>query len=332
MFHTLYISKNKIILKDANCMKVAMIGLHKRFCDESFFEKVYGLICNQDFACQDLVMLITCNRIEIYIASPYLAERHSEIIEKLRQPFEENIEKRFYTFMGFDVLKHLAQVASGLDSLIYGESDIQNQVKKAYESMGKHLNADGHFLFQKALHIAKKVRHQFDIKPLKSLEDQVCAQINQKFNDLRKRFCFVGNSELNRKIYKKLQCHEASDVTLITDYPLLIQQSFCHAKKLTYDKLEQQPGFDCVIAATHQRSMIKPLLKEESLVIDLSRPKVLNYNSSSCHYLDLSFFEKNSEMQALKHVMMKLDVLDYIHNNAKRLQSLRLNSFHTQAI
>lgn len=313
-------------------MKVAMIGLHKRFCDEPFFEKVYGLICNQDFYKQDLVMLITCNRIEIYIASPYLAERHSEIIEQLRQPFEENIEKRFYTFMGFDVLKHLAQVAAGLDSLIYGESDIQNQVKKAYESMGRYLSADGHFLFQKALHIAKKVRYEFDIKPLKSLEDQVCVQVHQKFNNLNKRFCFVGNSDLNRKIYKKLQFNETSDVTLITDSPFLAQESFACAKKVSYENLAQEIGFDCVIGATHQRFMIKPQIKEGALVIDLSRPKVLSYDSFCSDYFDLSFFEKNSEKQALKQVMMKLDVIDYIHNNAKRLQSLRLNSFHTNAI
>jgi glutamyl-tRNA reductase len=313
-------------------MKVAMIGLHKRFCDELFFEKVYGLTLNQEFKKQDLVTLITCNRIEIYIASPNLAERHSEIIEKIRQPFEENIEKRFYTFMGFDVLKHLSQVASGLDSLIYGESDIQNQVKKAYEAMGRHLNADGHFLFQKALHISKKVRHEFDIKPLKSLEDQVCAQIQENLIDSSKRFCFIGNSELNRKIYKKLQLSQNMHVTLVTESPSLEDECFSFAQKISYQELKAQKAFDFVIGASHQRMLVEPPLNHQSLIIDLSRPKILKCPNIPSEYFDLSFFEKNSEVQALKHVMMKLDALDYIHNNAKRLQALRFNSFQASAI
>lgn len=313
-------------------MKVAMIGLHKRFCDEVFFEKVYGLVRHQDFYQQDLVMLITCNRIEIYMASPNIAERHSEVIEKLRQPFEENIEKRFYTFMGFDVLKHLSQVASGLDSLIYGESDIQNQVKKAYESMGRHLNADGHFLFQKALHVSKKVRHEFDIKPLRSLEDQVCNQILEKFDNKNIRFCFVGNSELNRKIFKKLHLNETSEVTLVTESIWTPEDTFKNCHKISYEMLDSQQAFDCVIGATHYRCSATAPINSDALIIDLSRPKVLKYQDPCFQYYDLSFFEKNSESQALKQIMMKLDALDYIHNNVKRLQNLRLVSLHSNAV
>lgn len=312
-------------------MKVAMIGLHKRFCDEPFFEKVHGLIRDQDFYKEDLVLLVTCNRIEIYIASPHLAERHSEIIEKIRQPFEENIEKRFYTFMGFDVLKHLAQVASGLDSLIYGESDIQNQVKKAYEVMGRHLNADGHFLFQKALHISKKVRYEFDIKPLKSLEDQVLAQIHEKLEAKASRFCFVGNSELNRKIYKKLQLASDTQVTLVTDSLSIEEGCFLQAQIIPYHKINNLEPFDCIIGASFYRYLIDPPMTKNSLIIDLSRPKVFKCDHLNAEYYDLNFFEKNSETQALKQVMTRLDALDYIHNNAKRLQNLRFSSFQINA-
>lgn len=312
-------------------MKVAMIGLHKRFCDESFFEKVYGLIRGHDFNASDLVLLITCNRIEIYIANPNIAERHSEIIEKIRQPFEENIEKRFYTFMGFDVLKHLAQVASGLDSLIYGESDIQYQVKKSYELCGKELNSDGHFLFQKALHIAKKVRHEFDIKPLKSLEDQVYTQVQDAINSQTRRICFVGNSDLNRKICKKMSLIPQLEITLVTDAMVFVDDIFEGTQKISYDLLPNSRPFDCVICATNFKHLIEVPVKQDGMIIDLSRPKVLKKPEQNIFYLDLSYFEKNSETQALRQVMLKLDALDYIHNNAKRLQNLRLMSFQMRA-
>lgn len=111
-----------------------MIGLHKRFCDEAYFKKIYDRLSFLSLDDEDIVVLQTCNRIELYLASSAIADRHPELLQLFQDPFDEHVEKRFYTFIGFDVLRHLAQVASGLDSLICGETDIQCQVKKLINS------------------------------------------------------------------------------------------------------------------------------------------------------------------------------------------------------
>jgi glutamyl-tRNA reductase len=38
-----------------------------------------------------------------------------------------------YSFFGSECFSHLAKVAAGFDSVIFGEAEIQRQIKKAYE-------------------------------------------------------------------------------------------------------------------------------------------------------------------------------------------------------
>jgi len=304
-------------------LEVALIGIHKRFCDEAFFEKVYSHVTKLNFQSQDTVCLLTCNRIEIYLSSDNLSERHPELLNVIKPPFIENVEKQFYTFLGSDVLKHLAQVASGLDSLIYGESDIQHQVKKAYETQGRYLNKDGHFLFQKALHIAKKIRAEFDIKPAKSLVDQVVTKL-EPFLNSDKPMAFMGNSELNQKIYENLKEDIKSPVYIVSRIKPAKDSAFYNLKHYHYQEVENIEELKGVIAATNCSSLDKTLkIDPLGFVLDLSRPKVLSFYHEN--YFDLSFFEKNSTQVALKQYALRLEALEYIQNNVKRLIDHRLN-------
>jgi glutamyl-tRNA reductase len=308
-------------------MDIAMIGIHKRFCDETFFEKVYGTIKNVGFDSEDIVLLVTCNRIEIYLASSFITERHPELLEKIKNRSDENIEKRFYTFIGADVLKHLAHVASGLDSLIIGESDIQNQVKKAYESMGRNLNKDGHFLFQKALHISKKLRSEFDIKPQKSLVDQVFCQIQNHIED-QDHIAFIGHSDLNQKLYKKLLEFKPIKATLISLTKPEESSIFKSANYTSYNELEKLSDLSGVICATKDRKISKVLnIKEGGWICDLSRPKIFSEHIQNRLYYDLSFFEEKDSIQALKQQDIRQKASDYINLNVKRLLDFRLSRY-----
>ena len=105
--------------------------------------------------------LSTCNRFEVYAAAradeDLAAARLVDVLEHLAGcslgAFAEIRE-------GADAVTHLFAVASGLDSLVVGETEILGQVKTGYESAkaagmtGKRLNV----LFQRALFVGKKVR------------------------------------------------------------------------------------------------------------------------------------------------------------------------------
>jgi len=76
-----------------------------------------------------------------------------------------DVEPYLYVREGAEAVKHLLSVASGLDSMVIGETEITGQVKQAYQTAqearltGKVTNR----LFQKALQTAKQIRTQTGI-------------------------------------------------------------------------------------------------------------------------------------------------------------------------
>jgi glutamyl-tRNA reductase len=77
----------------------------------------------------------------------------------------DNYALPFYRYEDNTCVQHLFRVASGLDSMVVGESEIFGQAKKAYElartsgAVGPYL----HRLFQRAFRVAKQVRTHTDI-------------------------------------------------------------------------------------------------------------------------------------------------------------------------
>src|SRR5207244_4328762 len=109
-----------------------------------------------------IVVLSTCNRTEIYFSAENLAEAHSDLLAHFRKQIEEPFEHRLYSYFGIDCFAHLCRVASGLDSAILAETEIQRQVKVAYAA-GRVLPSCLHYIFQKALKVSKGMRNQMAI-------------------------------------------------------------------------------------------------------------------------------------------------------------------------
>lgn len=102
-----------------------------------------------------LIVLCTCNRAE-WIADLDDQARLFAVVRHLTQAKSPLLWKR----EGWDVLRHLARVATGLDSMLVGETEIAAQVKKAYaQSIEWKLTSPGlHTLVQQALRISKRAR------------------------------------------------------------------------------------------------------------------------------------------------------------------------------
>ncbi|MBU2611298.1 MAG: hypothetical protein KJ606_10205 [Chloroflexi bacterium] len=70
----------------------------------------------------EMVILSTCNRIEIYAASsqPAFSELEAFLSETRNVPADE-LRPHLYRHKGSDAIHHLLKVAAGLDSLVLGE-------------------------------------------------------------------------------------------------------------------------------------------------------------------------------------------------------------------
>jgi glutamyl-tRNA reductase len=106
----------------------------------------------------ELTLLCTCNRVEMYGVADD-AEGLPELLGSLaRTPVD--VSPYVYVHTGEDAARHLFAVASGLDSMVLGETEITGQIKTAYETAlaagltGRILNG----AFQRAFQVVKAVR------------------------------------------------------------------------------------------------------------------------------------------------------------------------------
>ncbi len=118
------------------------------------------------FEFEEAVILSTCNRVECYVASTQSRDiTQAALMDFLAsrsrlQP--EQFQPHVYRLTGRDAAAHLFRVTAGLDSMLFGESEVTAQVKHAYltahatGTTGPLLNR----LFQRALHATKLLRSQ----------------------------------------------------------------------------------------------------------------------------------------------------------------------------
>jgi glutamyl-tRNA reductase len=128
-------------------------------------------LANGGVGVNEVVALSTCNRTEVYA----VAARGADIQEYLLGAMSswshvpvEDLKERTYAMYDEEAVSHLITVASGLDSLVVGEEQIQGQVRDAAK-VAKQAETAGRFLtelFQHAVRFSTKVRHEcgFELK------------------------------------------------------------------------------------------------------------------------------------------------------------------------
>ncbi|MGH7701064.1 MAG: glutamyl-tRNA reductase [Gemmatimonadales bacterium] len=105
------------------------------------------------------VLLSTCNRTEFYLAEP--SDQAADLVWRLLgERLGDGREASAYGYLARDreAVRHLYRVSAGLDSMILGESQIQGQVREAWETSRAQAGPILHRLFQTALLVGARVR------------------------------------------------------------------------------------------------------------------------------------------------------------------------------
>lgn len=114
----------------------------------------------------ELVIISTCNRIELYAASSHtvIAELEAFLSDACGIPAKE-FRAYAYQYEDLDTVRHLFEVAAGLDSLVVGETQILGQIVRALElSRGQNMAGPVlNRLFQSAIHAGKRARTETGI-------------------------------------------------------------------------------------------------------------------------------------------------------------------------
>jgi glutamyl-tRNA reductase len=80
----------------------------------------------------EAMVVATCNRVEVYMATPDAPGTRARLREELGQLGGPEVFEHLYEYEGEGALEHLFRVTSGLDSMVLGESQIQGQLKAAF--------------------------------------------------------------------------------------------------------------------------------------------------------------------------------------------------------
>lgn len=160
---------------------------------------------------EERLLLSTCNRTEIYGAGSNLDQavrRTKEFLSEYSKLQLSDFEDKLYVLKQPRSVEHLFSVASGLDSMVLGETEIIGQVKSAYfdaqkaRQTGKVLNN----LFQRSFKVAKNLRTNTDIGAGRVSVASVAVQLAEKiFDDLNKRHVMVvGTGEVATQVTKAM--------------------------------------------------------------------------------------------------------------------------------
>lgn len=144
--------------------KTAPVELREKLAVQASRLRCHGCRLKLAGDLSELVLVSTCNRVEIYGVSRHRTDSVGGLFDLLAG-CDLDTASSVYVKHGVEALRHLFSVASGLDSMVIGETEITGQVKQAYQAAheagltGRVLNR----VFQTAFQTVKQVRTETGI-------------------------------------------------------------------------------------------------------------------------------------------------------------------------
>ena len=169
---------------------------------------------------KEMVIISTCNRIEIYAASSHnsFSGLDAFLSDARGVPVEE-LHPHLYRFADAEAVRHLLDVAAGLDSLVLGEPQILGQVTRALE-LARGVGATGPLLsrlFQTAIHAGKRARTETAISRNPASVSSLAAGLCERsVSDIREaQIVILGAGEMAELAVEALRKRGAQNLMVI---------------------------------------------------------------------------------------------------------------------
>ncbi len=235
---------------------------------------------------EECIILSTCNRVEIYAVSENVElclESIKGFLSEFHDVPEETFSPYIYYSIGHMAVRHLFKVASSIDSMVVGESQVLGQVKESYKvataqgTTGLILNR----LFHTSFFVAKKIRTETGIGSRAVSISYVAVELAKRiFDDLSKRsVMLVGAGEMAEIAAKHLIKAGISDLLIASrkfENAVALSEKL-NGKAISYEEVFYHlKDVDIVITATgSQDFIIKPNHVKEALKLRNNDPMFL---------------------------------------------------------
>lgn len=274
-----------------------------------------------------LVVLQTCNRVEIYFPSD-----QETILDKLKYYLTsvgKNVDdSRWRVLTGREVVTHLFRVAAGLESLSVGENEILGQVRDAYTQWHrKRADQRLSFLFERALHVGKRVRAETSISKGKTgVYSLAVAYSSKKVGLHSSKIAVIGAGDVGSKVVKMLYDLSVKDVTIINR---TVSTARRLAEKYNYDfarlNFNSLSDYDVVFSAINHPS--KKRADGPRMVVDLSVPPV--FVGENVVYLEelKEMAERSAESKKQEVLMAEGIIREEEETLARKMQELLADKY-----
>ena len=282
---------------------------------------------------KEMIIISTCNRIEIYAASDQKTFSELEaFLSDARGVSVEDVRPHLYRFADADAVRHLLDVAAGLDSLVLGEPQILGQVTRALE-LARGVGASGPLLsrlFQAAIHAGKRARTETAISRNPASVSSLAAGLCERaVHDIKKAHIVVlGAGEMAELAVEALRKRGAEKLTVVnrTLENARILAERWNAATDTFENLNKTlASADIVISSTGaphtiiQEDLIATAMRERPerslMLIDIAVPRdidpgVVNVPRVRLHdidnlnaHLEHSLAERESEVPHVEAIL-----------------------------
>jgi len=201
----------------------------------------------------EVVLLSTCNRVEVYGTTPWVNGNVHGIFKNFGAS-ESDFAPYLYVKEGDEAVRHLLSVAGGLDSMVVGETEITGQVKNAYQAAqtakltGRVMNR----LFQTALQIGKEIRTHTNIGRGSVSVGSVAVELAEKIFDRNlagKTVMIIGAGKMGEACVRHLAKKGTRSV-------LVSNRSFERAEGLAAEFGGRAVRFDDCLAAMVEADIV----------------------------------------------------------------------------
>lgn len=168
----------------------------------------------------EMVILSTCNRTEIYAVSTQMDFSELEMfLFEVCSVLADKFIPHLYRYKDLETVRHLFNVAAGLDSLVVGEPQILSQVTRALE-LARGQNTTGpvlNRLFQTAIHAGKRARTETGISrnnaSISSLAASLAERVIHPIDDAQ--IVIIGSGEMAELAVESLRKRGANRILVI---------------------------------------------------------------------------------------------------------------------
>ena len=247
----------------------------------------------KQFPHTESVILSTCNRVELYIATTThapLREQLTHFLADFHHLPAADLHPHLYIHENRAMVQHLFSVAASLDSMVVGETQILGQVKQAY-TLAAETSAVAkvfHALFQRAFAAAKDVHERTNLSAgrlsIASVAIDLAQSVFDRFDD--KTVLCIGAGKMASLMLRHLKNLHPQRLA-VTNRSLPRAESlaaefagephdFSNLDQLLTDAdiiLTSTNAAEPIITEVRFKSILKPRRYRPAVIIDIAVPR-----------------------------------------------------------